>query len=191
MWPLAEWRLWCSGSSATKPKYEYTQNFQNDRYSRDTGTEDFVLLRILFTSSPKSTTSLTRKSCYVWFCEWLQPWLHIVWYSLHGWGPLYLGQFYQHKEFIILEHKNPHAVSECLFQHQFPINVRCGVLGNNLMHQMLLEDVQQLHITGTFWKMNYHCIYRLCLLQHENKCSWLQHDGALLYFVRTVSDFLN
>jgi hypothetical protein len=38
---------------------------------------------------------------------------------------------------------------------------------------MLSRDVQQLHITEIFWKMNCCCNYRMCLLQH---------DGAPLQF---------
>jgi hypothetical protein len=73
---------------------------------------------------------------HVRFCEWPQPWLHILFpdeaqfnwdgitntRNLHSWA-----------------HKNPHEIAECHFQHRFSFNVWCGILGNNLIGPHVIE----------------------------------------------------
>jgi hypothetical protein len=40
------------------------------------------------------------------------------------------------------------------------------------MDHLISRDVLQLHVARIFWKMNYHCISRMYLLQYPGECGY-------------------
>lgn len=110
---------------------------------------------------------------------------HSVWHSLHGWGALYQGWFY--KEFAILGTQK--SVPEFLFQHQFRINVWCGVLGNNLIATQVIGGLTAPH-SRNFLDNELPLHLQVVPLVTRRQMR-LQHDGALPHFGRGVLEFLN
>ena len=97
MWQTTAWRRWCSGCSATEPKYKYTQYSQHDWCSGDTGLENFVPWWFLSASPSKSKTpfpGISHEQCMIlWKVATTAT--NPAWYSLHGWGSICLGWYYQ------------------------------------------------------------------------------------------------
>jgi hypothetical protein len=77
-------------------------------------------------------------------------------------------------------HGNLHAVAECLFQHQFQINVWCGVLGN----QLIAPHINKERLAAPY----YTNLLETELLLHLGD-EYLQHMTN--HFGRAVTEVLN
>lgn len=75
-----------------RPQCKYTWSFQDNCCSRDMGIGNFAPWWFLSVSPTPNKR----------FCEWLQPRLQVLPDILRGWGSIYLGWYYKHKEYANL-----------------------------------------------------------------------------------------
>jgi hypothetical protein len=96
-WANAECEWWWHGN-------DVLEEVQQSQSSTDTSMENSEPWWFLSISPTESTIPLTGISCQLCMILSMTPIMAThSWYSVHGWGSIYLGQYYQHKEFSLLD----------------------------------------------------------------------------------------
>jgi hypothetical protein len=84
--------------------------------------------------------------------------IYSAWHSVHRWGSIYPGWYYQTREICTPGNKKIYKIAERNLQHWFSLNMWCGVLGNNLtgpcyqgkFNRSVLEEFSEKWISTAF-----------------------------------------